>query len=152
MADLTVEVEIARPPDEVRAWWTQMPDDYRATDPKEQPHRIVTLRRTPDTWEAMTHWRGPPWGDVKVRETFHFRPDGWDVDVGLPLGLAQKDEFTLAATPTGTRVTIRVSIWPRNLAGRLARPAFLRYARRSYPRTWRAAGRICERDAPRLDA
>ncbi len=151
MADIAVDLEIARPPAEVRAWWTQAPDDYRASDPREQPHRIVTLSRTPEEWKVLTYWRVPPLRNLRVPETFRFRPDGWDVDVGLPLGLAQKDEFTLAATPGGTRVSIRVTIRARNAWGRLARPAFLRFARRSYARTWRAAAKLCERDAPRLD-
>lgn len=148
--DVDLVLDIARPPAEVRAWWLEMPDDYRASDPKEQPHRIVTVRREKDLWEADTHWRGPPWGDIVVRETFHLREDGWDVDVKLPFGLAQRDVFVLSPTPTGTRVRIRAWIWAPTLASALALPAMRAYAKRSYPRTWGAARRLCERDAPRL--
>lgn len=148
--DLEVVIEIPRPPAEVRAWWLEMPADYVAADPKEQPHRIVTLRRDATRWETITYWRVPGRANLPVRETFTFRDDGWDVLVELPFGLEQRDEFALTPTPEGTRVRIRVGIWPRNLVGRLARPAFLRYARRAYPATWRRAATICARDAPRL--
>ena len=67
-----------------------------------------------------------------------------------PPGLRQKDEFVLEATPTGTRVTIRVAIDAPTAGAKVARPFYLRYARRSYPATWRSAARLCERDAPRL--
>jgi hypothetical protein len=148
--DLEVVLKIPRPPAEVRAWWLDAPADYRASDPREQPHRIVTLRRDGRTWETLTYWRVPPLRNLRIPETFTFREDGWDVDVRLPFGLAQRDVFTLAPTPTGTRVTIQVTVRPRNLVGRLARPAFLRYARKSYPRAWRGAAKLCARDAPRL--
>jgi hypothetical protein len=148
--DIVVTVDVARPPREVRAWWTEMPVDYRAADPKEQPHRIVTKERTPERWVVETYWRGPLGREVRLPETFRFRPDGWDVDIVLPFGLRQEDAFLLEATPTGTRVTIRVTVHAPTAGARLARPFFLRYAKRSYPATWHSAARLCERDAPRL--
>src|SRR5713226_10433006 len=42
---LDLELEIKRPPRSVRAWWTDLPDDYVAKDPREQPHRIRVLAR-----------------------------------------------------------------------------------------------------------
>jgi len=148
--DLEVIVEIARPPAEVRAWWLEMPPDYRASDPKEQPHRIRTLRRDEAGWECDTYWRMPLGREVVIRETFAFRPDGWDVDLRLPAGLRQRDEFVLAPTAAGTRVRVRVWIEAPSFRARLARPFMMRYARRQYPATWRAAAKLCERDAPRL--
>lgn len=151
MEDLVVTVDIRRPPPEVRAWWTELPDEYVATDPREQPHRIVVTKRDGAVMELATYWRGPLGRELVIREMMTLRDDGgWSVDVGLPLGLAQRDEFTLTPTPEGTRVRIGVGVTARTTWGRLMRPLFLAfYARRQYPRTWRAAARICERDAPR---
>lgn len=148
--DVAVTLDIARPVDEVRAWWVDMPADYVATDPREQPHRIVTRSRTPTRWEIDTYWRGPLGVPLRIGEVFHLREDGWDVDIALPAGLRQRDVFVLAPTPSGTRVTIRAWIWAPSVAARLGLPPMMRYARRSYPRTWRTAARLCERDAPRL--
>lgn len=149
--DLVVTVDIRRPPAEVRAWWTELADSYVATDPNEQPHRIVVKERSGAAMRLVTYWRGPVGRELVIRETMTLRDDGgWSVDVDLPLGLAQRDEFTLTPIPEGTRVRIGVGVTARTMGGRLARPLFLAlYARREYPRTWRAAARICERDAPR---
>lgn len=151
--DLTVNVHVARPRAEVLAWWTQFPDDYRAQDPQEQPHRIVVRRREPGRVEMLTYWRGPLGREVVVPETFLFREGGdFDVELRLPLGLAQHDRFTFTPREDGgTDVRIEVDVMPRQALGRLTRGAFLSlYARRQYPRTWREAARLCERDAPRL--
>lgn len=145
MTDLDVTVDIARPPDVVRRWWTEFPTEYRATDPREQPHRIVTLRRDARVLDLLTYWRGPLGREIEVPETFEMRDDGWDVHIRLPFGLRQKDEFFLTPTPTGTRVRILVTIHAPTLAAKLARPAMMIYARRSYPATWRSAARLCER-------
>lgn len=149
--DVAVTLHIARPPHEVRAWWTEMPADYRASDPAEQPHRIVTRSRTPDAWVVDTYWRTPLGGELRIPETFRFKPDGdWDVELRLPFGLAQRDAFVLEPTAVGTRVEIRAWIWPRSAPGRLSRPAYVAYARKTYPETWRTAARLCERDAPSI--
>jgi len=37
---LDLDLDIHRSPDSVRAWWTDLPDEYVAKDPREQPHRI----------------------------------------------------------------------------------------------------------------
>src|SRR2546422_1097230 len=56
---LDLELDIRRPPRSVRAWWTDLPDDYVAKDPREQPHRIRVLARYPDRIELVGTWRGP---------------------------------------------------------------------------------------------
>lgn len=150
---LDLTLEIPRAPSEVRAWWLELPDEYRASDPREQPHRIVTLEKSAEHRKMRTYWRGPMGRELVIPETFRYKGAlAWDVDVGLPLGLAQRDEFELEETPEGgTRVHIRVFVWARTLAGRLARGPFVAfYAKRNYPRTWRSAARICARDAPKL--
>ncbi|MHB8604442.1 MAG: hypothetical protein ACYDCK_04235 [Thermoplasmatota archaeon] len=148
--DVTVVVDIPRPVAEVRAWWTDLPADYRAADPREEPHRIVTKRRDAERWEIDTYWRAGPVKNLRVPETFTFRGDGWSVDARIPLGLAQRDEFTLTPTPTGTRVTVEVWVKTRNPLGFVALAAYRAYARKNFPRMWKGAGRLCTRDAPRL--
>jgi len=149
--DLRVVIEIPRKSADVRAWWTDLPQDYRASDPREQPHRIVTRSRDARRWAIDTYWRTPFARDLRVPEVFTFRPDGWDVEIALPWGLAQRDRFTLVETPdAGTRVEIEVRVFARRALGRLALPAYRAYARRSFPGLWRAAGKLCARDAPRL--
>ncbi len=34
---LELELLIRRPPESVKAWWTDLPEDYLAIDPTEQP-------------------------------------------------------------------------------------------------------------------
>lgn len=170
MPDLTVEIRIARPPDVVRRWWLEFPEVYENS--REQPHRIVTRSRSTTHIDTLTYWRGPlgrvsregpasrkasgrapgdkprPWwrgGELEVPERFTLRPDGWDVDITLPFGLAQRDVFTLTPDGDGTKVRIAVDVWARTAAGKLARPFFMPYARRNYPATWRAAVTWCER-------
>lgn len=147
-----VDVDVPRPRGEVIAWWTQFPDDYRASDPREQPHRILVTRRERDRIEMRTHWRGPAGRELVIPETFRLKPTGdFDVDIHLPLGLRQEDRFTFTSTPEGTRVHIEVDVSPRTALGRLTKRAFLAlYARKQYPRTWRQAAKLCARDAPRL--
>lgn len=142
MSDIVVTVEIRRVPDIVRRWWTEFPAVYE--NAKEQPHRIVTLSRTDEKIDTLTYWRGPLGRELEIPETFTLTQQGWSVDIVLPFGLAQRDTFTLAAHAGGTRVKIEVDIWCRTPAGRLALPFFILYARKNYPRTWRAAARWCE--------
>ena len=80
-------------------------------------------------------------------ETFTFRPDGWRVDARLPLGLAQRDEFTLTPTSTGTQVRIQVWVRARHVGGKVALPFYRRYAKKNFPKLWRGAGKLCARDA-----
>ncbi len=150
------ELRIARPRREVIAWWTGFPDDYRAADPREQPHRIRVLRRGGGggVIETLTYWRGPLGRELVIPETLHLRgDDGFAVDVTLPLDLRQHDEFTLRERDGVTAVAIAIELRAPTLLARLARPPYWRlYARRMYPRTFAAAARLCERDAPRLGA
>ena len=152
MPDLVVTVFVPRPRAEVLAWWTQFPDDYRAADPREQPHRILVKKREPGRIEMLTYWRGPLGREMVIPETFLFREGGdFDVDIRLPFGLRQRDRFTLTQKDGGTEVRIELDVEPRAALGTLTRRAFLAfYAKRQYPRTWRAAAELCARDAPRL--
>ncbi len=151
MPRMTIEVLVARPPAEVLDWWTGFPDDYRAADPREQPHRIRVVARAPARLDLRTYWRVPLLGEVMIPETMHLvSASRFEVDVHFPLGLAQHDTFTLRGEDAGTRVTIELELSPRNLLGRVIAPLYWNlYGRRMYPRTFRHAGRLCARDAPR---
>ncbi|HUR68496.1 MAG TPA: hypothetical protein VM370_04560 [Candidatus Thermoplasmatota archaeon] len=142
MPDLSVTVHVARPPEVVRQWWLDFPEVYE--NAREQPHRIVTRSRSAQHIDTLTYWRGPLGREIEVPERFALRADGWDVDIALPFGLAQRDQFALSSEPGGTRVDIEVDIWCRTRLGRLSLAGYKAYARRSYPRTWRAAARWCE--------
>src|SRR5437870_9340426 len=56
---LDLQLSIHRPPQSVRAWWTDLPDEYVAKDPREQPHRIRVLARDGNRIDLVGTWRGP---------------------------------------------------------------------------------------------
>ena len=143
MSTLDVTVHIRRSPDVVRKWWLDFPEVYE--NAKEQPHKIVTRSRSAEHIDTLTYWRAPFGRELEIPERFALRPDGWDVEIELPFGLAQRDVFTLTPEGDGTRVDIAVDIWCRTKAGWLALRPFKAYARRQYPKTWRAAVRWCEK-------
>ena len=147
---LTVDVDIDRPRAQVLAWWTGFPDEYAAADPKEQPHRIKVVHRSAQTLEVLTWWRSGVGVDLVIPETFRFRDNGdFDVDVTLPLGLRQLDRFAFEDRGTRTHLRVEILLGPRSAVGLLTRPLFAAYARSAYPRTFRHAGRLCEKAAPR---
>lgn len=152
MPDLTIHVDIARPRNEVLAWWTGFPDEYSATDPREQPHRIKVLSRSPGRIELHTWWRAPLGRELVIPETFHLKDNGdFDVDVHLDtFGLLQVDRFQFAESGGRTHVRIDIDITAKSRRGKVLRPVYLVYARRQYPRNFRGSGKLCERDAPKL--
>ncbi len=154
MHRMTVDVHVARPRREVVAWWTQLPDDYRAQDSREQPHRIEVVGRHGDRIELLTWWRLLLGIELVIPETMHLRPDeDFVVEVHFPLGLEQRDVFTLREEDGGTHVRIDLELAARNLLGWLVRPLYWYfYGRRKYQRMFLTAGRLCERDAPRFAA
>ncbi len=152
MPHMVIDVRIARPRREVIEWWTRLADDYRAEDPREQPHRIQVVARRPGQMDVLTWWRLPLGIEIAIPETMHLRSDGnFAVDVHFPLGLEQRDEFTFRHESGATHLTVRIDLAARNLIGRLVRPLYWHlYGRRMYPRTFRTAGILCERDAPHI--
>lgn len=142
---MTVEVDVQRPPETVRAWWLDLPEVYETDDPREQPHRIVKVAEDEDRMELRTFWKGPFGSEMELGETIHRdREDGWRIDIELPVGLAQEDIFTLTPTETGTRVTIDVSMWADRWYGYLALPFFWVLGKLQFPSTWETAGQLCE--------
>jgi len=76
---INLELLIHKPPESVRAWWTDYPDDYHAKNPREQPYRIVTTRRFPNGREVRTYWRLPDGSTPELQEVLNLKSD----EVGL---------------------------------------------------------------------
>jgi hypothetical protein len=143
-----LELNIKRPPKSVRAWWTDLPDDYLAKDPREQPHRIRVLERDGDRIEVVGTWRGPFGTERLLPETLRLREDGsWTFDARA-MGLRVHDEFEAIASSDGTRLHIRSTITPDGPLGRLVARLMGRRILRMLAKGWPVAAAICERDAP----
>ena len=146
--NLDLELDIHRPPQSVRAWWTDLPDEYVAKDPREQPHRIRVLARNGHRIELEGTWRGPLGRDALLRETLHVRDDGsWTFDARA-MGLRVHDEFQAFPSGDGTRLHIRSVINPDGPLGKIVGRLMGRRLLRMLEKGWGTAAEICERDAP----
>ena len=144
---LNLELLIRKPPDSVRAWWTDYPDDYRAKDPREQPYRILTIRKLPNGREVRTYWRLPDGSTPEMQEILNLKPDGsWTYEVPYPnpTGIQIFDEFRTEPTPNGTRLLIHSTLTPRDPSAttRVSR------LKEIMIQGWKLAAEICEHDAP----
>jgi hypothetical protein len=145
---LDLNLDIQRSPGSVRAWWTDLPDDYVAKDPREQPHRIRALSRNGDRIELVGTWRGAFGKDRLLRETLRLREDGsWTFDARA-MGLHIHDEFEVSPRGDGTRLHIRSTITPERPSGRIVARLMGRGLLGRLDQGWRTAASICERDAP----
>src|SRR2546427_8565501 len=116
---LDLQLSIHRPPQSVRAWWTDLPDEYVAKDPREQPHRIRVLARNDNRIDLVGTWRGPLGTERLLPETLRLREDGsWTFDARA-MGLRIHDEFEASPSGDGTRLHIRTIITPTGLRGRI---------------------------------
>jgi hypothetical protein len=142
---LDLELFIKRSPASVRAWWTDLPDDYTAQDPREQPFRIVTLTQTPNGRELRTYWRMPDGSTREMRELLALKPDGnWTFEIPEhPAGFHVFDEFQIEPVESGTKLHIRSTLTPRTTSA--ARSIATQKDRMA--QAWKIAGEICERDA-----
>src|SRR2546428_26956 len=132
----------------LRAWWTDLPDDYVAKDPREQPHRIRVLVRYPDRIELVGTWRGPLGKEMLLPETLRVRQDGsWTFDA-RPMGLRVHDEFQASPSGDGTRLHIRTVITPAGAWGRIVARLMGGGLLRLLEKRWPTPAAICERDAP----
>jgi hypothetical protein len=141
---INLELMIRRPPESVRAWWTDYPDDYYAKDPREQPYRILTTRRLPDGRELRTYWRMPDGSAFDFPEILVLKPDGsWTYDLPNAMGFHIMDEFRTESVPTGTKLIIRSTLTTLDpsAASRIAAQKELMI------QSWKGAAIICERDA-----
>src|SRR2546425_6027735 len=145
---LDLDLDIHRPPGSVRAWWTDLPDEYVAKDPREQPHRIRVLARNGDRVEVEGAWRGPLGREMLLRETLRLRENGsWTFD-SRAMGISVHDEFEVVSLGEGARLHIRSVLTPARPLGRLVARLMGRRLVRRMAESWRKAALIWEREAP----
>lgn len=143
---LNLELLIRKSPQSVRAWWTDLPDDYTAKDPREQPYRILTTRHLENGRELRTYWKLPDGSTPDFQEILKLNPDGtWQFDIpNTPVGIHLFDEFRTESTPDGTKLLIHSTLTPKDPSA-TTRIAMLK----EFMITgWKLAAEICERDAP----
>ncbi len=141
---LSLDLFVRRSPLQVRQWWTEFPDDYRASDPREQPFRIVTLNREGNERRLRTHWRTAEGGEMVVPETLVLKDeDSWTFDVDNPF-FEIHDEFRAMPVEGGTRLEIRSTIRPRAEEGWKR----LELQRERMARQWNLCPSLCEAAVP----
>jgi hypothetical protein len=145
---LDLELMIKKPPNSVRAWWTDYPDDYHAKNPTEQPYRILTTRRLPNGREVRTFWKMPDGSTSEIQEILNLKSDGsWTYEVPYPnsLGIHVLDEFRPEPAPNGTKLVIHSTLTPRDPAATSSSVSGLK---EFMIQGWKQAAEICEHDAP----
>jgi hypothetical protein len=143
-------LHIRKPPQHVRSWWTDFPEDYIAKDPTEQPFRIITKKKTSSGKELQTFWRLP---DGSVREQFEImqvKQDGsWTFEIpNHSLGFHILDEFSVESKneEKETILHIHSTITPNpSIPYSEAKPR-LETLSKSMGTVWRRAAEICEQD------
>ncbi len=140
-----IELQIKRTPESVRAWWTNLPEDYQATDPREDPFRIVTLQKLPAGRELLTYWHNDD-GSVDQRtEIMRINSDGsWTVEMTDDPRFHFHDTFTVRAAKDRTILTIHQVITAKDpsSAGRIPK------LKKGLVEFFTTMAEICERDAP----
>lgn len=146
---LELDYMIACAPPAVRDWWIDLPDDYTATDPKEQPFRIVTKEALADGGRIVeTHWKTPG-GAMILEETLSIvSDDAWTFHVPKAMfGYGAIDEFRVESAPGGTRLHIRTTFTTTSRIRRMLAPILLPLVKKVFTANWNAAVVICARDA-----
>ncbi len=139
-----LDLLIRRTPESIRRWWTDLADDYTAIDPREQPYRIVTRKRTLGSRELLCYWRSPDGTERQTQETLHMHEDGsWTFDVIHPAGFHILDEFRTVPVEGGTRLEIRSKLTPQVQGAESGIPM----QKQRMVQAWKIAAEICERDA-----
>jgi hypothetical protein len=144
---LDLELLIRKPPNSVRVWWTEYPDDYQAKDPQEQPYRILTTRRLPNGREVRTYFRQPDGSTLELQEILNLKPDGsWTYEIPYPnpLGIHIMDEFRTEPTLNGTKLLIHSTLTPRDPSATSRVSSLKEYMTQG----WKNAAKLCEHDAP----
>ena len=143
---LELELFIRRPPESVRAWWTDLPDDYQAKDPREEPYRIVTLRKFPNGRLLLTYWHDDEDGSTYERhEVLLTLPDGgWTVEMTDSPYFHIRDEFQVRPGEGGSYVHLRQMRIPKDPSYASMIPEI----KKEMIGFFKTMGEICERDAP----
>lgn len=142
---LEAEFLIRRPPESVRAWWTDLPDDYQAKDPREEPFRIVTLRKFPNGRLVLTYWHDDEGSTYERHEVILTLPDGsWTVEMTDSPRFHIRDEFHVRPTEGGTILHLRQMRIPRDPSDAKLVPEMNEHMAEFF----KTMAQICERDAP----
>lgn len=142
-----IEFFVRRSPESVRAWWTDLPDDYQATDPKEEPFRIVTLRRFPNGSLLLTYWHNEDQSVRERHEVLVLRGDGgWTVQMTDSPRYHFLDEFNVTPGHDGTYLHLRQTITPKDPTYAKDIPELMK----ELAEFFREMTEICERDAPEM--
>ena len=139
---------LSRPPSEVRSWWLDFPDVYVAQNPKEQPHKIVTVKTTPEGRELLTYWRGLFGSEMEVHERLMLgaEPSRWQFDVETGRGFLMHDEFEIRPEGTGSRLSIVTTLTAPGLLARLFGWLLLPIGMWVGKRYWDRAVAICDEE------
>lgn len=140
--------DVKRQPEAVQSWWTDLPDDYHAKDPRENPFRIRTLARRSDGADLESWWRGPFGRTRKAIEHLRVLGKGhftYDIAMGA---VQVHDDFRLVPTPAGSRMDVQTTLRPTTFPARLFLPLFVPAMKRQFRKTWRDALDVCEKEVP----
>jgi hypothetical protein len=145
--EIRMEITIQRAPESVRRWWTEYPDDYVATDPREQPFRIRTLDRKDGKRHVMTTWKRPDGSIAEWEEFLEIFPDGsWTYTIPRNVGNYRIFDRFLPRPGAEGGTVLRIesdveALTPEAVAGIEAQAVRMEAG-------WRAIVPLCERDAP----
>ena len=140
-----IELYIKRRPESVRAWWTDLPDNYQARDPREDPFRIVTLRKFPSGRELLTYWHRDDGSVYQRREIMIINPDGsWTVEMTDDPRFHYLDTFRVMPEKEETRLVIHQVITPKDPS----QANEINELKKELVEFFKTMAEICERDAP----
>jgi carbon monoxide dehydrogenase subunit G len=114
--ELTFELDVARPPEDVFAMLIDS-NQFRRVDPA-----LIDFDLSGPLTAGSTGWFKHRRGGMTARTTF--RVSSFDPPVRLEvaisgMGYAMTESADLEATPTGTRARFTDRVWPTSLPGRL---------------------------------
>jgi hypothetical protein len=142
--EFAIDFHVDAPPEELEAWWTDLPEVYEAEDPREQPHEIELLEETGDGGIYETTWRGPLGLEFTLEEHLHDEgPGAWRFVVP-GRGFEIEDRFRVHPTPDGCRLEIRSTITYDHALGELARRVMLPRWREQFRETFTNAVAVFE--------
>lgn len=123
--ELVLTFEVDGPPEDLQEWWTDLPDSYEASDPREQPHRIDLVEETEDGGIYETTWRGPLGVSFPLEERLHQEgPGRWRFVVDGP-GCTIEDRYPVEPVGDGSHLEIRSGMTYDGRLGKLVRKIML---------------------------
>lgn len=108
-----LDLHIPASPDQVRAFWTDLPDELHAREPDVQPRRVVTLGRTAEGRDLHTWWSAPDGTEFEMRERLTLEPDGsWTFEARDVMGVHVYETFEVDEAPGGSRLHVHTDLIP----------------------------------------